>query len=116
MGLGSFLSGIPFVGDVFSGLTGTAQAKASQYQAGLQASISEAQVASTERMFEKSLEFEKDKLAAFNQEASNQKGIVASPIATKPTSEKVKKPPLSPLMIGLIITSFFLFKKKRGKK
>lgn len=115
MGFGSFLSSIPFVGDVFSGLTGTAQAQSQQAVAGIQANISQASVESQERMFDKSLEFEKEKLAAFNQEAANQKGIVSSPLATKPTSETAKKPSLSPAMIALAIAGFFMFKKKRGK-
>jgi hypothetical protein len=61
MGLGSFLNGLPLVGEVFRGLTGTAQARATTQAAGYQAQVSTAQVQSQERMFDKQLAFDREK-------------------------------------------------------
>ena len=69
MGLGSFLSGLPIVGEVFGGLTGTAQAKSQSAVAGLQANVSKAQIQSRERIFEKGLELDREKFAFLKEQA-----------------------------------------------
>lgn len=81
---------------------------------------SAASIAAQERMHAQDLEFEREKLEAIQKASTvgvpvSQSGTgTVSPLASRPTSETAKKP-LSPVLIGLAIAGFFLFKKKRGK-
>ena len=78
---------------------------------------SAASIAAQERMHKESLDFEREKLEAIKTASTEgvQTGAgTVSPLASRPTSETAKKP-LSPVLIGLAIAGFFLFKKKRGK-
>ena len=71
-------------------------------------------IAAQERMFDKQLELEKEKLAVVA--TSGQTGVSAlSPISSKPTSETEKKTSPLPLALAGLAVGYFVFKKGRKK-
>lgn len=120
MGLGSFLSKLPIVGDVFGGLTGETQAEAARKAAGLDSQLAKTRAESMERMFDKQLERDKENIAALKAQAQaalkaqaaqpKQVGPIAYPslIKTMPEKPSVLFPVL---IVGGSIAWIYLRKK-----
>ncbi len=111
MGLGSFLSGLPVVGDLFGGLTGETQAEATKAAAGLDAAVSAARAAASMRMFDKGLEYEKERVSQFKEQAA-QIGSMPMP-ALKQTISKEKSNIIPLLIAGAGMVWLYLRKKGR---